>query len=78
MASAVSSPTAGLTPNQILALEGQNHDTEILTCAAVFSALSIFAVIIRVTSRHMKSVAVGTDDLMVITALVDIASLLFS
>ncbi len=77
MTSAISSLTAGLTPAQILTLKGQNHDTEIFTCAAVFSALALFAVVVRVTSKHMKSVTVGIDDVMVVVALVIIASLLF-
>lgn len=77
MASAISSLTAGLTPDQISALKGQNHDTEIFTCAAVFSALALFAVAVRVTSKHMKNVTVGVDDVMVVVALVKIASLLF-
>jgi len=76
MAFALSSLTAGLTPDQISALKGQNHDTEIYTCAAVFSTLALFAVIVRVASRHTKHVTVGIDDVMVIVALVDITSLL--
>ena len=70
MASVVSSLTEGLTPSQIIALNNQNHDTEIFTCAAVFSILTLLAVLMRVTSRHMKRVAVGIDDVMVMAALV--------
>ena len=70
MASAVASLTAGLTPEQLEVLENQNHDTEVYALAAVFSVLAIFAVIVRVTSRHMKKVAVGIDDVLVFVALV--------
>ena len=70
MASAITSLTAGLTPQQIEDLKDQNHDTEVYAYAAVFSVLAIFAVIVRVTSRHMKKVAVGIDDVLVFVALV--------
>ena len=72
MASAIASLTAGLTPEQIEVLENQNHDTEVYALAAVFSILAILAVIVRVTSRHMKKVAVGIDDVLVFIALVSI------
>ena len=72
MASAVTSLTAGLTPQQIEVLKDQNHDTEVYAYAAIFSVLAIFAVIVRVTSRHMKKVAVGIDDVLVFIALVSI------
>ena len=70
MASATASLTAGLTPQQLEVLKNQNHDTEVYALAAVFSILAIFAVIVRVTSRHMKKVAVGIDDVLVFIALV--------
>ncbi len=70
MASAVAQLTAGLTPAQLLVLQDQNHDAEVYTYAIVFSVLTIFAVVVRVTSRHMKSVAVGIDDVLVMIALV--------
>ena len=70
MTSRFSSLLADLTPSQLLAIKDQNHDTEIFICAAVFSALTLFAVIIRVTSRHMKKSAVGIDDVMIMAALV--------
>ena len=72
MASAIASLTAGLTPQQLEVLEDQNHDTEVYVLAAVFSILAIFAVIVRVTSRHMKKVAVGIDDVLVFIALASI------
>ncbi len=72
MASAIASLTAGLTPQQVELLKDQNHDTEVYTYAAVFSILAIFAVIVRVTSRHMKKVAVGIDDVLVFIALVSV------
>ena len=72
MASAMASLTAGLTPQQVELLKDQNHDTEVYTCAAVFSILAIVAVIVRVTSRHMKKVAVGIDDVLVFVALVSV------
>ena len=72
MASAIASLTAGLTPQQLEVLEDQNHDTEVYVLATVFSILAIFAVIVRVTSRHMKKVAVGIDDVLVFIALVSI------
>lgn len=69
MASAASL-TAGLSPEQLLALKDQNHDAEVYICAVVFTVLAIMAVVVRVTSRHMKNVAVGVDDILVILALV--------
>ena len=74
MVSAVTSLTAGLTPQQIEVLKDQNHDTEVYAYAAIFSVLAIFAVIVRVTSRHMKKVAVGIDDVLVFIALVSIST----
>ena len=59
-----------LDPDELIALENQNHDTEIYTCSIVFSILAVTAVAARVTSRNMKKVAVGFDDALVITALV--------
>ncbi|MCJ1403436.1 hypothetical protein MMC11_006659 [Xylographa trunciseda] len=70
MSSSIASLTAGLTPQQILALQGQNHDVEVYTCAIVFSVLSILAVAMRVTSRHMKRFALEIDDVLVMFALV--------
>ena len=67
--------TASLTPEQLLALKKQNHNTEIYTCSIVFSILTIVAVVLRVTSKHMKKVAVGIDDVLVAAALVSIGSL---
>lgn len=72
MASAITSLTAGLTPQQLEVLKDQNHDTEVYAYAAVFSVLAILAVMVRVTSRHMKKVAVGIDDVLVFIALVSI------
>lgn len=70
MSAALAQLTAGLTPQQLLQLKDENHDAEVYTCAAVFSALAIIAVILRVTSRHMKKVAFGVDDALITAALV--------
>ncbi|KAL9105821.1 MAG: hypothetical protein Q9227_009077 [Pyrenula ochraceoflavens] len=66
MASALASLTAGLTPAQLAALSDQNHDAEVYTVASIFSALAVIAVLIRVTSRHMKKVAFGLDDGLIV------------
>ena len=68
--SSVASITAGLTPEQLLLLKDQNHDTQVYVYAIVFTVLTIIATVIRVTSRHMKNVAVGVDDVLIILALV--------
>lgn len=60
----------GLSQKEAISLKDQNHDTEVYTCAVVFSALATLAVAIRVTSRHMKKVAIGTDDVLIVAALV--------
>ena len=70
MASSIASLTAGLTPEQLEVLQNQNHDAEVYALAAIFSILAIFAVIVRVTSRHMKKFAVGIDDVLVFIVLV--------
>ena len=70
MASSIASLTAGLSPSQLLALTNQNHDTEIYTCSIIFSGLAILAVVARVTSRNMKNVTVGVDDVLIMAALV--------
>ena len=70
MASVIASLIAGLTPQQLDLLKDQNHGIEVYTCAAVFSILAVLAVIVRVTSRHMKKVAVGIDDVLVVIAMV--------
>ena len=62
--------TKGLTPEQLAASETQNHDAEFYTISSVFTALATIAVIMRVSSRHMKKVAVGVDDILVVIALV--------
>lgn len=67
---AVASLTAGLSPEQLLLVKDQNHDVQVYTCAIVFTILTIIAVVVRVTSRNMKNVAVGIDDVLIILALV--------
>ena len=62
--------TAGMTPAQLAASKDENHDVEVYTVAIVFSALATLAVIMRVGSRHMKKVAFGVDDALVLIALV--------
>lgn len=70
MASTISSLTEGLTPDELALLRDQNSDGELYSCAATFSLLAIASVVLRVTSRHMKNVAFGLDDALVIIALV--------
>ena len=67
----LASLTAGLSPEQLVLLKDQNHDVQVYTYAIVFTILTIIAVIVRVTSRHMKKVAVGIDDVLIILALVE-------
>ena len=62
--------TAGLSPEQLLLLKDENHDTQVYVVAIVFTILTIIATLMRVTSRHMKKVAVGIDDILIILALV--------
>ena len=63
--------TAGFTPEQLAAMQDENHNAEVYTVAVVFSALAVASVALRVTSRHLKSAAVvGVDDALVIAALV--------
>lgn len=66
----VASLTTVLSPEQLLLLKNQDHDAQVYTYAIVFTALTIIAVIMRVTSRHMKRVAVGVDDVLITLALV--------
>lgn len=66
----IASLTAGLSPEQLLILKDQNHDVQVYVYATVFTILTIIAVVVRVTSRHMENVAVGVDDVLVILALV--------
>lgn len=65
----VASLTAGLSPQQLLLLKDENHDTQVYVYAIVFTILTIIATVMRVTSRHMKKVAVGIDDVLIILAL---------
>ena len=59
------------SPIQVANVENQNqnHDAEVITVAVVFSVLSICAVLLRLTSRHMKNATVEIDDLMIVFAL---------
>ena len=66
----IASLTAGLSPEQLLLLKDENHDTQVYVYATVFTVLTIIATVMRVTSRHMKKVAVGIDDVLIILALV--------
>ena len=66
----VASLTADLSPEQLLLLKDENHDTQVYAWAIVFTILTIIATVMRVTSRHMKKVAVGIDDVLIILALV--------
>lgn len=70
MASKIASLTEGLSPQEIAQERTENHDGPMYVCAVVFTVLAIFSVVVRVTSRHMKKVAVGLDDYLVIFALV--------
>ena len=66
----IASLTAGLSPEQLLLLRDENHDTQVYVVATVFTILTIIATVMRVTSRHMKKVAVGIDDVLIVFALV--------
>jgi uncharacterized membrane protein len=70
MASAIDELTEGLTPQELLLLKDQNHDTLLYTCAIVFTIVTVAAVFVRATSRHMKKVAFGIDDALIVIALV--------
>ena len=72
MSSSTASITAGLTPERIAALDGQSHDLGVYTYATIFSALSILAVAMRLTSKHMKKLTFDIDDLLIVFALVHI------
>ena len=62
----------GVTPEEIRLLKqkDENHDVEVYTIVAVFTALAISATVLRLTSRHMKKVAVGIDDVLILIGLV--------
>ena len=66
----IASLTAGLSPEQLLLLNDENHDTQVFVVAIVFNILTIIATVMRVTSRHMKKVVVGINDVLIILALV--------
>ena len=66
----IASLTAGLNPEQLMLLKDENHDTQVYVVAVVFTILTVIATVMRVTSRHMKKVAVGIDDVLIILALV--------
>ena len=66
----IASLTAGLSPEELLFLKDENHDTQVYVVAIVFTVLTVIATVMRVTSRHMKKVAVGIDDVLIILALV--------
>ena len=68
--SSVAALIQGLSPEQLLAMKEENHDSEIIAYVVVFSVLAVVATAVRVTSRHMKKVAVGLDDLLIVFALV--------
>ncbi|MCJ1279146.1 hypothetical protein MMC21_006970 [Puttea exsequens] len=69
-AGALASLTKGFTPEQLLMMKDQNHDAEVYTVSVIFSVLAILAVAVRVSSRHMKSVAFGIDDALVVIAMI--------
>ncbi|KAL9051640.1 MAG: hypothetical protein Q9206_004628 [Seirophora lacunosa] len=66
----MASGPADMTPQQYAVLEAENHDAEILSVVIVFSILAVLATLLRVTSRHMKKVAVGADDVLIVVGLV--------
>lgn len=68
--SSIASLTAGLSQEQLMLLKDENHDTQVYVVAIVFTILTVIATVMRVTSRHMKKVAVGIDDILIILALV--------
>lgn len=59
-----------VTPEELDILRNENHDAEVITIVAVFTTLALIATILRLTSRHLKQVAVGIDDLLIIVGLV--------
>ncbi|KAL9010301.1 MAG: hypothetical protein Q9173_004755 [Seirophora scorigena] len=66
----MASGLADMTPQQYAVLEAENHDAEILSVVIVFTILAVLATLLRVTSRHMKKVAVGADDVLIVVGLV--------
>lgn len=59
-----------ITPEELDILRNENHDAEVITIVAVFTTLALIATILRLTSRHLKQVAVGIDDLLIIVGLI--------
>ena len=47
-----------------------NHDAELLSVIIVFSFLAIAAVNLRLISRRLKEVAIGLDDMLIVSGLV--------
>ncbi|KAI4086369.1 MAG: hypothetical protein LQ344_007594 [Seirophora lacunosa] len=66
----MASGPADMTPQHYAVLEAENHDAEILSVVIVFTILAVLATLLRVTSRHMKKVAVGADDVLIVVGLV--------
>ncbi|KAL8961375.1 MAG: hypothetical protein Q9193_002066 [Seirophora villosa] len=66
----MASGPADMTPQQYAVLEAENHDAEIFSVVIVFTILAVLATLLRVTSRHMKKVAVGADDVLIVAGLV--------
>ena len=61
---------ANITPQQYAVLKAENHDAEIISVVSVFTVLAVLATILRVTSRHMKNVSIGIDDILILVGLV--------
>ena len=70
MSQTLESPLQDLTPEQLAILSAENHDVEIYTIAGVSSALTVLAVVMRLTSRRMIKVNFGIDDGLIVAALV--------
>ena len=61
----IASAGEDITPEERERMQDENYDIMYYTVSAVLSALSILAVMMRTSSRHLKKKAVGIDDLLI-------------
>lgn len=66
----MASSLASITPEQYAMLKAENHDAEIYSVVIVFTTLAVIATVLRITSRHMKNVAIGADDILIMIGLI--------
>lgn len=59
-----------ITPELYAVLKAEKHDAEILPVVIGFATLPVVATVLRVTSRHMKNVALGVDDVLILIGMV--------